>query len=105
MAKPTKEAPRPLTAVFIVTDEWMGAETPEDGSRLVGVFDSEEKAQAAVDTVDAHWDAIGEAEDHFCAFFEFSDPMNAITIPDYEPEEEDEDEEEEGEDEEGEEDD
>jgi hypothetical protein len=104
MARPTKEAPRPLTAVFIVTDEWMAAESPEDGSRLVGVFDSEEKAQAAVDAVDAHWETLGEEEEHFCAFFEFSDPMNAITMPDYEPEEDEEDEEE-GEEKEAEEDD
>ncbi len=78
MAKPT--------ILFVVTDEWLSSEDSDNSSRLVGIFDSEQKAAEAVAAVDAHWEAFdgGSQEDeHFCGYFDYEGPLNAFTLPEY----------------------
>jgi phosphopantothenoylcysteine synthetase/decarboxylase len=94
-----------MSQIFVVTDEWLTVQGT-DRSRLVGVYDTEEKAEGAIKRVIKHWETFdggSQKNEHFIGYFEFDGPMNAVIIPEYEDavgEDDDEDEDDDDDDEE-----
>lgn len=74
-----------MAKLFIVMDDWLTAST-DDRSRLIGIFDSETKAQDAIDETYEHWETFDEgsqADDHHVGWFEYDEKINTSLLPDY----------------------